>query len=561
MTIRKRNNLFFLLFSAVLIVPVSPAADAASTYTIDTLPITINKPGIYKLSQSLSVTDSAIQILSDDVEIDLSGHSISGPVDDKVETFGISSFGNNHIVVRNGSINGFTYGVYISALVDSLQTTSDMDSGKHRVEQVRVHGSTFRGIRVEGKNSTIANNQVVDIGGTTLVSNAYNIGIEAYGPNIQIKNNIVEEVRGSGISDLGEGVGISLTRFNQNSLIEGNAIYNREAELDHSLPAWTTRSRSTYGIWVGGDGVDKIVVKNNLIMNYRIGITFKRSESGSLANNHVTHAFIPYYLPNDEKLDRVQDLGGNTSDLTAGTLLFGRATPGPIEFVEPPSSTYLAPLHRLSIPSFLPMGNPSKGDDKIEAKGPANMVDYWHPVFENAQPSGVEVDLAEGRAKGCCGNDELINIQGAQGTPYDDVLIGNDQDNLLSGGDGNDILRGKDGDDYLFGDAGNDQLFGDAGNDVLDGGPGDDDLWGGPGSDIFVFWGGTIVGNDTIHDFSGSDGENDRLDLAGRFNSFEEVMSATRQEGGDTVIQLNDAESITLKNYKAKDLSAADFMF
>lgn len=548
-------------FATTLTALLSTATQAAPVYQIDTLPIDITKPGTYKLSKSLSATGNAIQILSDDVEIDLAGYSITGPADDKVETLGIYSFGNNHITVRNGSINGFTYGIYVSALVDSLQSSGDLSSGRHRIEQMRVRGSTFRGIRVEGNNSVVADNQVADIGGTTLIPNAYSIGIEAYGPNIKIRNNIVEEVRGSGTRDIGEGVGISLTRFNEDSIIEGNAIYNREAELEPGLQAWETRSRSTYGIWVGGDGVDGIVVKNNFVMNYRIGITFKRSEAGAFANNHVTHAFIPYYLPANEKFERVQDLGGNTSDQSRSTLLFGRATPGQIELVEPPKSTYLAPLHRLSKPYFLAVANPSKNDDRIEARGLANMVDYWHPDFETGTAVGVRVDLSQGKASGCCGNDELIGIQGAQGTPYDDILIGNDQDNLLAGGEGNDVLKGKDGNDYLFGDAGNDQLFGDAGNDVLDGGAGDDDLWGGPGSDIFVFWAQTEVGNDTIHDFAGINSDKDKLDIAGRFFNFEEVMSVTRQAGRDTVIQLNDNESITLKNYKMKDLAAEDFMF
>ncbi|NBK41190.1 hypothetical protein EON09_21955 [Pseudomonas soli] len=196
-------------FATTLTALLSTATQAAPAYQIDTLPIDITKPGTYKLSKSLSATGNAIQILSDDVEIDLAGYSITGPADDKVETLGIYSFGNNHITVRNGSINGFTYGIYVSALVDSLQSSGDLNSGRHRIEQMRVRGSTFRGIRVEGNNSVVADNQVADIGGTTLIPNAYSIGIEAYGPNIKIRNNIVEEVRGSGTRDIGEGVGIS----------------------------------------------------------------------------------------------------------------------------------------------------------------------------------------------------------------------------------------------------------------------------------------------------------------------------------------------------------------
>ncbi|AUY33303.1 hypothetical protein [Pseudomonas sp. PONIH3] len=83
-------------FATTLTALLSTATQAAPAYQIDTLPIDITKPGTYKLSKSLSATGNAIQILSDDVEIDLAGYSITGPADDKVETLGIYSFGNNH---------------------------------------------------------------------------------------------------------------------------------------------------------------------------------------------------------------------------------------------------------------------------------------------------------------------------------------------------------------------------------------------------------------------------------------------------------------------------------
>jgi len=54
------------------------------------------------------------------------------------------------------------------------------------------------------------------------------------------------------------------------------------------------------------------------------------------------------------------------------------------------------------------------------------------------------------------GNDTLVNMEGLEGSGYDDILIGNDQHNILRGGAGNDLLEGGRGVDFLTGGAGSD---------------------------------------------------------------------------------------------------------
>lgn len=92
-------------------------------------------------------------------------------------------------------------------------------------------------------------------------------------------------------------------------------------------------------------------------------------------------------------------------------------------------------------------------------------------------------------------------IENATGSPFNDVITGNDARNKLAGNGGNDRisgLKGKDkllgqlGDDFLFGGPGDDKLIGGANNDRLSGG-GDDDLL--KGND----------GNDTLKGGSGND--------------------------------------------------------
>ncbi|MFL9674283.1 hypothetical protein ACXUPC_30175 [Pseudomonas marginalis] len=528
---------------------------------IESIPYTISRPGNYRLDRSLNSDRNGIEILASNVTIDLNQNTITGPTDGDNTGFGIFSFGQSNITIKNGRIRGFQYGVYLSGLSDLATHSSMLEGRDHLVEGMNIRFSTFRGIRVEGENSVISDNMVSDIGGDTTTDNAYAMGIETYGKEILIQNNSIMEVRGQGIQDISEGVGISLSRYGEGSVVDNNRVANRELEISSTSPAWKSRSRSTYGIWVGGDGIRDVVISNNRVNNFKQGITFKRSESGSFLGNRVTNAFIPYYLPDNHDRTRVADLGQNTSDEETLDLKPGRATPGQIETVEPPYLTYLSPLHRRSNPAFLPRPNPSNGDDIIIGIGERNMVDYWSPIDPSKPDNPVFIDLAAGRASGGGGNDRLINIRGAQGSPYNDVILGDAHDNLLAGGGGNDRIEGGEGNDYLYGDDGDDELFGGPGDDVLDGGEGNDILWGGPGADTFIFWKGSGGGETIIGDFSGSAGEQDRIDLAGILATFEDVLDASVEVGDDLLITLNADDSILLLNIKKEELTPADFSF
>ena len=92
----------------------------------------------------------------------------------------------------------------------------------------------------------------------------------------------------------------------------------------------------------------------------------------------------------------------------------------------------------------------------------------------------------------------------------DDTLRGEQGDDWLFGGEGADTLEGGEGDDVLLGGEGDDTLDGGADDDMLIGGEGDDTLTGGADADTFVF--GEDSGNDTITDFSLTDG--DKIHLA-----------------------------------------------
>jgi Ca2+-binding RTX toxin-like protein len=92
------------------------------------------------------------------------------------------------------------------------------------------------------------------------------------------------------------------------------------------------------------------------------------------------------------------------------------------------------------------------------------------------------------------------------GTPNDDVIIGNGGADRINGGGGNDKICGGSGGDVIKGGPGNDQLFGQDGPDTLSGGAGADVLSGGAGVDTVTYSGLTADENIDLADNGANDG-------------------------------------------------------
>lgn len=102
-----------------------------------------------------------------------------------------------------------------------------------------------------------------------------------------------------------------------------------------------------------------------------------------------------------------------------------------------------------------------RGDDTIDGGGGPYDV-----VFFTTATGSVTVDLNNGKTSGTGTDiDTLVDIEDAEGSRFDDTLIGNDEDNFLWGVEGLDTLDGKAGSDVLGGAFGNDSLDGGAGFD------------------------------------------------------------------------------------------------
>jgi Ca2+-binding RTX toxin-like protein len=124
------------------------------------------------------------------------------------------------------------------------------------------------------------------------------------------------------------------------------------------------------------------------------------------------------------------------------------------------------------------------GDDIIEGGSGNDLLYFTEEISE-----GVTVVITPGgngtSTDGLGGIDELrSSIDGAIGTRFGDLMVGDDSNNEFHGLGGNDILIGNCGDDLLAGGAGEDLIEGCRGDDVLLGGDDNDVLLGGKGCDI-----------------------------------------------------------------------------
>jgi hypothetical protein len=276
----------------------SPAHIVFATGTGDAYPVsgpmTITRPGIYVLQQDIlyNGNGAAITINASNVTLDLNGYQIIGPGTSSNTAIGVYARNRDQITIRNGTVRGFMYGIYISDDSDRALSGNGFDQGRHVIENLRLIGNTFRGIRIEGRGNIVRNNVVEDTGGTSVYSSPVVMGIESLGPGALIANNYVYAIRGN-------GYGIAVTGYGGGTIIANNKLSNSSLS-----PTWSYRpgtdgvvlNSSTYGIYVG-DKNNSVIVQDNDIINYRVGIAYHPNSGGLIAANAITQAQIAIYTP------------------------------------------------------------------------------------------------------------------------------------------------------------------------------------------------------------------------------------------------------------------------
>ena len=260
------------LWSSLTVAPLG-AADIDTCKPINSVPFTINSPGVYCLRQNTSVvmnSGHAIEVDTSNVVVDLSGFQLNGGGNAASQAVGIHSGPHLNVTVRNGTVRGFFVGVFLG------DTDSAVSSG-HVVEDLRAHFNRFAGIRVAGRDSIVRNNLVYGTGGSTYGPTIYTgIGVQG-GGGIQVLNNDVLKTSAGTIS----GIGISVA-CNEGCIIEGNRIGNL------TLPEV---GPPVHGIQVGFS--NDVLVVNNRITKTNTGITFSAA-SGKYRDNLTSGVPTPF---------------------------------------------------------------------------------------------------------------------------------------------------------------------------------------------------------------------------------------------------------------------------
>jgi Ca2+-binding RTX toxin-like protein len=233
------------------------------------------------------------------------------------------------------------------------------------------------------------------------------------------------------------------------------------------------------------------------------------------------------------------------------------------------------------------------GDDYLEGGAGADRLyggDGTDIVYGGIGNDQIRGDLGNDMLYGDAGNDLVRGGEGydlVNGDAGNDKLYGEAGNDLLDGGAGNDTMQGGTGADRIEGEDGDDRLYGGDGNDVVEGWFGNDQLWGGRGNDVMTPGGGTDkvwggkgaddfmigqgIGKDVIYDFKLK--EKDQLIIQGDINGtgiglgnsdaavMQTLRARMKQVGRDTVIDLGNGDSLTLKNFKGSTLQRDDLWF
>jgi Ca2+-binding RTX toxin-like protein len=119
-------------------------------------------------------------------------------------------------------------------------------------------------------------------------------------------------------------------------------------------------------------------------------------------------------------------------------------------------------------------------------------------------------------------------------------------------------INGTSGVDAIDGLGGNDTISGSGGGDIIVGGAGNDTLTGGAGNDTFIFK--TGFGQDAVTDFVAGAASDDVVEFRdGLFADVNAILAAASTSGNNTIITVDQQNTITLQNVALANLHQDDF--
>lgn len=274
-------------------------------------------------------------------------------------------------------------------------------------------------------------------------------------------------------------------------------------------------------MFIGGTGLDRIYGYGGID-------TVSYSDSASLVNVNLTRT--------------TGQFGGSATDDVFAFALIGGVNTCTIENIIGSNSNDTLTGNAISNVISGGLGNDvisgGDGNDILEGGIGADTLNGGNGIdtatYYNSTAAAVTVDLslATAQSGGEAQGDILSNIENLTGSAYNDTLSGgsNNIANLIDGG---------------------------AGNDTINGGVGNDTVTGGTGVDIFVI-NKDAGSSDIITDFSTST-VGEYISLLGFTGSVNFSALNISQSGSNTLIALENGQTITLQNVLASSLTAESF--
>lgn len=209
----------------------TPNPTSAPSLTIAPREAKCNTPitGDFVLANDLTCSGDAFVIHVDNVVLDLGGHTLRGPgmgpqtwPNPQLDSVGVRVGGHTNVTVRNGTIDGFSTGIYF---IDMIRSSIEDVTSQHNRYGFYIHAST--GITIRR---------------STVFANIYGLHLQDSSNNVVQGNRLIRQTYNSP-----GGYGIYLYRS------DGNRIF--ENDIDENI---------NWGIWFSE-------AKGNLIFHNNVG--------------------------------------------------------------------------------------------------------------------------------------------------------------------------------------------------------------------------------------------------------------------------------------------------
>jgi hypothetical protein len=140
-----------------------------SCLPVTAFPANINAPGVYCLGFKYIdfplPKGVLITISSDNVVFDLNGATLDGTPKGNAFSYGIMAYNRRNVTIRNGTLRGFNYGIYLYTPLGYVNTRV-RPSHHILVENMRLIENRTSGMYVIAYDSVIRKNHIIQTGGS-----------------------------------------------------------------------------------------------------------------------------------------------------------------------------------------------------------------------------------------------------------------------------------------------------------------------------------------------------------------------------------------------------------